>query len=437
MRYALVTYGSRGDVQPFVCLGRALADRGHEVRIVGPRNGAAMVAAAGLEHCELPVDTPALLATDAARRMLAHGRSLSFFRWLQEREREMATPMRASLVRGTEAADVIVCHPLLLIRCAAIARARGAMLAALHLCPAIPSGEYPSLVIARRDLGPLNRASHRLPFELLWRSGRADLQRLSAELGVPMPSRAAIDRLFRGEGAPMLLGYSQALFPSPGDWPASVAPAGFLAPWPALRARLGEHGVDLELERWLGAGPPPVFLGFGSLPVLDPEGMLRTVRRALQAAGVRGIVGAGWSDFADVRDETLYVVGEVDHQSLLPRCAAAVHHGGAGTTHTSVGAGVPTLVCSVFADQPFWGARCRRAGVGDTLPFARLDTARLYAGLRAVLDPGVRRRAREVAGRMAAEDGVGVAVARLEECSADILHSDPRSLRMVRDTSGG
>jgi sterol 3beta-glucosyltransferase len=149
------------------------------------------------------------------------------------------------------------------------------------------------------------------------------------------------------------------------------------------------------------------------MPVLDGAALLRTVRATLADLGVRGILAAGWSELDAVRDDTLFVVGEVDHQSLLPRCAAAVHHGGAGTTHTSLAAGTPTLICSVAFDQPFWGSRCRRLGVGATFPFARLNARRLTDGLRAVLDTRVAVRAKEVAQRMADEDGIGGAVTYL------------------------
>ncbi len=167
-----------------------------------------------------------------------------------------------------------------------------------------------------------------------------------------------------------------------------------------------------ELDDWLQAGSPPVFLGFGSMPVLDGENLLHTIRATLAELGVRGILAAGWSELDTVGDDTLFVTGEVDHQSLLPRCAAAVHHGGAGTTHASLAAGTPTLVCSVFWDQSFWGAQCRR--VGATFPFARLNARRLTSGLREVLDKQVDVRAKEVARRMGEEDGIGVAVSHLE-----------------------
>jgi len=151
------------------------------------------------------------------------------------------------------------------------------------------------------------------------------------------------------------------------------------------------------------------------MPVLDTKSLLRTVRRTLAELGVRGILAAGWSKLDVHSDNTLFVVNEVDHQSLLPRCAAAVHHGGAGTIHASLAAGTATLVCSVFYDHPFWGAQCRRLGVGATFPFARLNARRLTDGLRRVLEPEVAVRAKELAARMGQEDGLGTAVARLEQ----------------------
>lgn len=100
--------------------------------------------------------------------------------------------------------------------------------------------------------------------------------------------------------------------------------------------------------------------------------------------------------------------------TLLPHCAAAVHHGGSGTVHASLAAGAPTLVCSVFADQPFWGHRCRALGVGDTFPFKKLDERQLLAGLRSVLEPGIAVAAGELASRMAEEDPLAEAVAAIE-----------------------
>jgi sterol 3beta-glucosyltransferase len=416
VRVALVTWGSRGDVQPFVCLARALADRGHEVRVVAPCNGEEMARAADVPFRAFPLDLQSMLLTEPAQRMLAAGRVTSFLRWFQNEEKAYAVDLRRVLISETESVDLIVSHMFLADRCEAIATAHQIAHLPLFLTPSIPSRSFPSAVITQRgrwrQLGPFNHISQQLLLEMFWRMTRDEVSALRRELRVPPASRGMWRTITRGE-APCLLGYSQTLFPTPGDWPSSAHSAGFLEPWPELRARLGEHGVPPELDDWLQAGQPPVFLGFGSMPVLDGAALLRTVRATLADLGVRGILAAGWSELDTVRDDTLFVVGEVDHQSLLPRCAAAVHHGGAGTTHASLAAGTPTLICSVFADQPFWGSRCRSLGVGATFPFARLNARRLTSGLRAVLDRRVAARAREIAQRMADEDGIGAAVTYL------------------------
>jgi sterol 3beta-glucosyltransferase len=418
VRVALVTWGSRGDVQPFVCLARALADRGHEVRLLAPRNGEEMAWAADVPFRAFPLDLQSMLLAEPAQRMLAAGRITSFLRWFQNEEKAYAADLRRVLISETESVDLIVSHMFLADRCEAIATARQIAHVPFYYLPAIPSRSFPFVGFTQRgrwrQLGPLNRVSHQLMFEMFWRVLRDEVSTLRQELGIPPASRMMARTIARGE-VPCLLGYSQTLFPTPGDWPSSAHQVGFLEPWPELRARLGEQGVPSELEDWLQAGSPPVFLGFGSMPVLDVEGLLRTVRATLADLGVRGILAAGWSELDAVRDDTLFVVGEVDYQSLLPRCAAAVHHGGTGTTHASLAADTPTLICSVAFDQPFWGAQCRHLGVGATFPFARLNAKRLTDGLREVLEPQVATRAKEVAQRMADEDGVGAAVAHLEK----------------------
>jgi sterol 3beta-glucosyltransferase len=417
MRVALVTYGTRGDMQPYVCLARALADRGHEVRVIAPGNGEEMARAADVPFRALPMDVQAMFLEEPAQRMLAAGRITAFARWLQNEEKAFATDLWRTLMSETEGVDVIVSYPYLAEHCEAIATARQIAHVPLFLTPFIPSRSFPSAAITQRgrwrQLGPLNRISHQLVLEVFRRLTRDDVAALRQELGIPPASQKMWRTITDGE-APCLLAYSQTLFPNPGDWPTSAHQAGFFEPWPELRAQLGEHGVPPELDGWLKAGSPPVFLGFGSMPVLDTKSLLRTVRATLRNLGVRGILAAGWSELDTVSDDTLFVIDQVDHQSLLPRCAAAVHHGGAGTIHASLAAGTPTLVCSVFFDQPFWGAQCRRLGVGATIPFAKLDAKNLTRGLRTVLDGKVAARARDVAGRMANENGIKTAVAHLE-----------------------
>lgn len=416
MKISLASYGTRGDVQPFVCLAAELAAHGHEVSMLVPSNGVAMARASGLSVFELPLDVQQMLDSPAAQQMLAAGRINKFLKWLHHMESNSQDSLREALVEGTREAEAIVAHPLLEDRCAAIAEARGARMVSMHFAPSLPSRDFPSPFVTRRNLGPLNPATGRVLFEVLWRFSRNDLAVLRKDLGLA-PARDLYSRtLARGRGD-LLLAYSPAVVSTPPDWPANVKAIGALTMSAHLRERIGESGLPDDLESWLDAGSPPVFLGFGSMPVLDVEGFVRTVRASLEAVGARGVIGAGWSELGEIRDETIFSVGGVDHQSLLPRCLAAVHHGGSGTVHASLAAGLPTLVCAVVADQPFWGSRCRALGVGDTFPFKRLDQRRLTAGLETVTSERMRANAADLARRIAVDEPLPRAIAVIENAS--------------------
>jgi sterol 3beta-glucosyltransferase len=411
---ALASFGTRGDMQPLVCVGHELARRGHRVKLLAGSNAAEMADAAGLEFAPLPVDTQRLFRSPTAQRMLAGGRLSAFFRWLWKEERAFAAGISEVLIEHTDGADLLVSNVFLEMRCRAIAEAREVGWLPIHLFPHIPSRSYVCPALPQRDLRPLNRASHEVLFEMAWRGQRADIAAIRDRLGLRPATRTLFTDATKGR-LPSVQAYSRAIFPAPADWPAAARPSGPILASLDLRERFGEAGIGKDLETWLGAGPPPVFFGFGSMPVLDERSMLATIRTVVTELGARGIVAAGWSELdARVDDDSIFVVGEVDHRALLPRCAAAVHHGGAGTLAVGVAAGAPTLVCSVFGDQPFWGSRCRALGIGETFPFKRLDAARLRAGLEAVLGPRVAIRAGEMGKVVAAEDGLGEAVGRIE-----------------------
>jgi sterol 3beta-glucosyltransferase len=416
MKVTLVAYGTRGDVQPLVCLGVELAARGHRVRLLTPRNGVAMARAAGLEVGELPLDVQQMLTAAPAQRMLASGRLRAFFRWLHEEEKAYLEALREALIEGTHDAQAMVCHPLVEDRCAAIAQARGIPLVAAQFFPLLPSRRFPSVFLAQRNMGPLNLVTHKLMLDMLWRLSREDVARLRRQLGLPDARGSHSRAIARGE-APALLAYSPLLAPAPDDWAEGLRPTGALTPSQQTRRQIGEAGLPPELESWLQAGPAPIFLGFGSMPVLAVDSFLAMIRGTLAALDMRAVLGAGWSELSASQDERIFSVTGVDHQSLLPRCVAAVHHGGSGTVHSSLAAGTPTLVCSVLADQPFWGRRCRELGVGDTFAFKRLNQRRLIAGIERVLTPHVRRAAQTLAERMAREDPLAEAVAIVERAA--------------------
>jgi len=209
-------------------------------------------------------------------------------------------------------------------------------------------------------------------------------------------------------------GFSPLVVPRPGDWPSRVEVAGYW--WPA---RPDGWQPPAELADFLAAGPPPVFLGFGSMAPGQGERLSKLVAAAVKRAGVRAVVQAGWAELSGCGADVL-AIGDVPHDWLFPRTAAVVHHAGAGTTAAGLRAGVPAVPVPVMADQPFWASRLYELGVAPRpLPFQDLTAEALAAAITACLsEPAHRRRAAELARGIAAEDGAARVLAHIGSESA-------------------
>jgi UDP:flavonoid glycosyltransferase YjiC (YdhE family) len=180
-----------------------------------------------------------------------------------------------------------------------------------------------------------------------------------------------------------VLATDAALAGIPGDVGAERRVLGIPALYP-----LGGEPLPEKLETFLQSGPPPVYVGFGSMTDPDPRATTRLVLEAIERVGCRAVLSSGWAGLGDAAlPSTVMVVNEVSHASLFPHCAAVVHHGGAGTTTSAARAGVRQLVVPHVVDQFYWGSRVQRHGVApQPLPRKRLAAEPLAATLRALLD---------------------------------------------------
>lgn len=397
-RIVIFAAGSRGDVQPCAALGRALRRRGDQVRLVASARYAPAAAAAGLDLAPLTADPLEILESDAGQELLAGGRNpVRFLGGFRRILSPMAERLLAECLDACKDADLIL-GPTLGFLPRHIGEHLGIPWALIHFQPSRATGAFPHPFVPQaRMFGPwANRASFLLvdqiawqlsrPFINPWRDETLGLRRLPAWGG-------------RTDGGPVLACFSPVVVPRPGDWPSSVNITGY---WFLDEP---DWAPPQELADFLDAGPAPVYVGFGSMVPKDPEMTRLVVRTAVKLAGVRGIVQGDPDD----SDEHVLAVRDVPHSWLFPRMAAVVHHGGAGTTAAGLRAGVPTVVCPFFGDQPYWGERVASLGAGPApLPFRAMTVPRLAARIRrAVGDRGIADRADELGRRIRAEDGIG------------------------------
>jgi sterol 3beta-glucosyltransferase len=418
MKIALVTHGTRGDAQPFAALGLALMARGHDVKLAVPPNLTAFVQNCGVEAEKIAIDSQAFMESDEGRKWLASGNVSAFMKRMSAIAHAHLDELIEDYLRIFDSADLIVTGVLTEDAAAVFSERRGIPLVALHLAPLRPTGAFPNCLVTTRSLPfrALNRATHALLESVWWKGQREDVNTIRKRQGLAPANRPTARRLAE-QGATTIHAFSPRLVPQPYDWGPTMPVVGSIRLPAAARAGLGESQRDPELSAWLRKGPPPVYFGLGSMPVRDPAAMIRLVAATTRKRGERAVICAGWSAFevTETIPDHVRLVGALDHDWLFPQCSAAVHHGGAGTVFTAASAGLPSVVCSVFADQPFWGVRLERLGVGVHLPFKKLDAASLDTAMARILEPNMRNKAAQLGERLRDEPDATPSIVALVE----------------------
>jgi len=375
MRVALAVDGSRGDVAPVLALGERLRAAGHTALVCATPDARPLVEARGFEFRPVGSDARAFLTEHAPA---LHGgvpaQMRATLRYLARCLRQQFDELPAA----TQDVDAIVGAGVQ-VAAASVAEAHGVPFHMMFYCPALlrSSAHAPASSPSQSARGWANR----LNWWLLVRTAnlfRGEINRRRAILGLG-PARCAYEAV-RGP-ARVLLATDPALAPLPGDIREEVAHVGYLhLAW--------SEPLPEKLEDFLAAGPPPVYLGFGSMPDARSDVTTRLLLEAADRTGVRLLISEGWAGLGRTPlPENAMAIGALDHAKLFPRCAAVVHHGGAGTTASAARAGVPQIVVPHMLDQVYWAERVRLLGLGVAAPSRRrLSSASLAAALCEVVE---------------------------------------------------
>ncbi|MBL1074551.1 glycosyltransferase family 1 protein [Nocardia sp. 2] len=421
MRIAIPLTGTRGDVHPVVALGIELRRRGHDVLFGAPPNLVDFVKSAGLPAQACGPDVQQLYSSPEGQQALAAGNTLRLMQLVAKQMSGYADRMNREVIEVCQGADLIVASTVTEDRASSVAEAMGVPLVSLHYFPCRANSAYPFPGALPAHWSPpaaVNRATWTVAENLRRVAFLPYLNALRAELGLRKSFASPAGVLARAR-VPELQIYDPALVPGlPRQWDARRPFTGFLTLDHDTRAAVGDLAGDHDgILRWIDAGSPPVFFGFGSMPIKDAAAVLRMVDEVSSLLGVRALVSAGWSDLdiaAAHAGDHVRVVGDFAHDVVFPRCLAAVHHGGIGTLFESLRAGLPTLVCSVSFDQPMWGGQVAKLGIGAHLRFTQLTAERLRQALAPLLTPESRSRVAEFAATLQTEGGAARAADRVE-----------------------
>ena len=216
--------------------------------------------------------------------------------------------------------------------------------------------------------------------------------------------------------------WSPTLIPKPADWGAHIDITGF-----SFLPLADSYTPNSSLAAFLHENaPPPIYIGFGSIVVDDPQALTGMIFQAIRLAGVRAIISKGWGGIgAGETPRDVYLIDNVPHDWLFHRVSAVVHHGGAGTTAAGIAAGCPSIIVPFFGDQPFWGQMISKAGAGPApIPFKSLTAETLAASIEFALKPEVHTAVQEMANRMTFENGATQTAAAFQRHGLDQMQCD-------------
>lgn len=422
MHITILALGSRGDVQPFVALGNALLRLGHRVCIAAATDYRDLAVGSGLEFAPVVGSIRAIMnfdlvyeALDAANKPLPLGFAHRFLEHVSPLVQQIvADCFRACMLTDALVVSTLGCYPGL-----SIAERLGVPIVPVHFHPFAPTEAFPDMSFVELPhwmpgRSHYNKLTHYLTPHGMAQLLRPALNRARAEiLGLSPIGPVQQFRRTAARLSFVLHGYSSILVPRPSDWEPAHQLTGY---WFGEQNNVWQPSADLA--SFLDDGPPPVYVGFGSiLAGRHPEQATALIVRALKLAGQRGILFRGWGDLGGgTLPGHVLAVDSVPHDWLFPRVAGVVTHGGAGTVAAALRAGLPPIVVPFFGDQRFWGRQVARLGLGPSpIPRAELSAEALAAAIRTATTNGaMRRRARSVGRLLEAEQGAERAARSLE-----------------------
>jgi sterol 3beta-glucosyltransferase len=408
MRIVIIAPGTRGDVQPYIALGKGLQDAGHSIRLVSHSNFESLVASYGLEFWSFGNDVKEAVETSEMRELTEKGNFLLLMaKMAKEAQREALRFAEGGLL-AAQGMDIVLSGIGGLFIGTGIAEKLAIPLVQAYVFPFTPTREFSSVLTPKLPAF-LNRFSHQLARQLMWQGFRsADAIARKKVLNIPAAPLLGPYNSPSTHTMPVLYGFSPSVIPAPSDWNGNTHITGY---W--FVDETEDWQPPCALLDFLQSGPPPLYIGFGSMSNRNPEQTADLIIQALALTNQRAILLSGWGGLQKKRvPDSIFMLDSIPHSWLFPRVSAVVHHGGASTTAAGLKAGIPSIIIPFFGDQPFWGQRVAELGVGPIpIPRKKLTTEKLAAAIREVItNEDMRQRAAKLGKQIQAENGIESAV---------------------------
>jgi sterol 3beta-glucosyltransferase len=415
MTIGIYTYGTRGDIQPYIALALALVEKGHQVILSGPADFKDFVEGFGVTFFPLFGDAEAIMNSPEGQRILKTENSIKLMKYYFKTVNEMKDPLRKSYYESISRVDRIIANAATLPIVSAIAEKQQKKVAYTYFMPpVVPTNEFPIEDLRLLNFGWYNKLTYKIAHGLFWKFVKADANEYRKELGLPVLKENLLTHIDRQKPLDLYC-FSPSLIPQPRDWEDNHKVTGFLTVPGRKRETHAYDKASEALLNWLSEGDRPIYIGFGSNGVGNQEKFTTILTDLVTKTNERVLFCTGWSVFNDLPSHRrLFVAKYINHEAILPRCKAGVFHGGAGTLATMLRHNLPVVVVSFYTDQPTWGKIVVRKGLGVHIPVRKLTSERLVEGIRAAQSADILRNVAAMGERIRNEKGTERAVYEIE-----------------------
>lgn len=411
MHIALLTYGSRGDMQPFLALAVGLQKAGHTICLAGPECFKELV-----EQHAVPFFSLAGNPEEISMRFNNAGTNpVKVIRSIRDYVYAIAPQVAGGAHKSMEGADLVIHSFLFTTGAHSFARDMDIPDISVQTFPMFaPTRAFPNVSMAKIPPGIISYFSHWLATQIFWYGGNTGMPSFRRQYPQDFPVRLywPFRQNDKRPVTPLVFAYSPSVLPRPVEWnTTNISIPGYFF--------LDEVGFKppSALLKYLEAGQPPVCVSFGSMIHQHGESIRDAILDALRQTHQRAIILTGWGGWtSQTPTEDIFTLKSAPHDWLFPRCKLLIHHGGAGTTGAGLRAGKPNIVIPFAGDQPFWAERVAEIGAGPKpIPVKKLNAELLVKAIKHTLnDSNISQSAYVIGKKIGAEDGVSETVRLVE-----------------------
>jgi UDP:flavonoid glycosyltransferase YjiC (YdhE family) len=416
MNIGIFTYGTRGDLQPYVALALGLIDKGHKVTISATEDFKAFVEGFGVPFQPLWGNAETMMNSTDGQSILQTENAIKLMKYYFKVLHDNREPLRKSYYDAISKVDFIIANSMTLPIVSAIAEKQNKKVALTYFMPpVVPTKEFPLGDFDFFNFPWYNKLTYKIAQGFFWKFIKQDTNEYRMELGLPELKENLVTYLDKQKILDLYC-ISQSLIPQPKDWESHHKITGFINIPKQNRETNYLDQTPTELTEWLVQGDKPIYIGFGSNGVGNPEKFKTILTDILNKTNERILFCTGWALFDDLpKHKNLFVSKYVNHETVLPKCKVGVFHGGAGTLATMLRNNLPVIIISFYTDQPTWGKIVEKKKLGFHIPVKALTTDKLITVIKKVQTDEIKNKVINIGQAITNENGLENAINEIEK----------------------